>query len=147
MRAELFNDRITAMKDSRNVLNPCLLKKNSIRAELEQSIDEFFAKGGQITELRGTEFKPKPEAKVVERIKPWRDRSKDKEFAYVNYKGNTALREWCNAKHGRVVAIAKMIGVPENYISQRINGCCIIQMDVFREEYEPAIKRVEKLEG
>lgn len=145
MRTEIFNERITAAQGAKHIVAHSAQKK-SLREELENEVEKFFSQGGNVTTLSGINFKPKQPSKRLERIKPWREQNKAKNVKYTGYKGNTALRDWCKAKHNRVVAIAKVMGVTENYISQRIIGRCIVQIDAFKDEYLPAMKVVEKME-
>lgn len=146
MRTEIFNERITAVQDAKHVIRADSAAKKSLREQLENDVEKFLSQGGSINTLSGIDFKPKQPSKRVERIKPWREVNEAKNNKYEHYKGNTALRDWCKAKHNRVLVIAKVMGVPANYISQRIIGRCVVQIDAFKDEYLPAIKRVEKME-
>lgn len=146
MRTELFNERITAAQGAKHVIHANSAEKKSLREQLENDVEKFLSQGGSVNTLSGIDFKPKQPSKCVERIKPWREQNKAKNSRYERYKGNTALREWCNAKRNRVSLLAKVMGVTENYISQRIIGRCIVQMDAFKDEYLPAMKIVEKME-
>lgn len=146
MRTEIFNERITAVQGAKHVTHADIAAKKSCREQLENDIEKFLSQGGSVKTLSGIDFKPKQPSKRVERIKPWREVNEAKNNKYEHYKGNTALRDWCNAKRNRVSLLAKVMGVTGNYISQRIVGRCIVQIDAFKDEYLPAIKRVEKME-
>lgn len=146
MRTEIFNERITAVQDAKHVIRADSAAKKSLREQLENDVEKFLSQGGSVKTLSGIDFKPKQPSKRVERIKPWREVNDAKNNKYEHYKGNTALREWCNAKRNRVSLLAKVMGVTENYISQRIIGRCIVQMDALKDEYLPAMKVVEKME-
>ena len=82
---------------------------------LNNELEKFLAKGGQITNIKGTEIKQRPPRSTVE------------SDSYASVMEVSALINWCNEGHprrSRRKAIVERTGLSENRILQ-----CLIPND------------------
>lgn len=113
-------------------------EKRKTRAELDKAMKTYLAKGGTVTELPGTVFKPrqphkkpKPQPKVNQDVRP-----------YFSYKYNTLLRKWCAEKVGRSTILAQEASLSPTWVSMRSHGYYQLLL-IDWEEISPVMKRIE----
>ena len=84
-----------------------LIEKEILRNELESWIEKFLANGGQIKQLKGTEFKSLPPRSISE------------ESHFITRSQLNSLYEWCkkgDRRKSRRVAIVERTGLNKNRV-------------------------------
>ena len=84
-----------------------LIEKENLRNELESGIEEFLANGGEIKQLKGTEFKRLPPRSIAE------------ESRFITRSQFNSLFEWCkkgNPRRSRRSAIAERTGLSKSRV-------------------------------
>ena len=84
-----------------------LIEKENLRNELESQLEKFLANGGEIKQLKGTEFKSLPPRSIAE------------ESRFITRSQFNSLFEWCkkgNPRRSRRSAIAERTGLSKSRV-------------------------------
>ena len=84
-----------------------LIEKENLRNELEIQLEKFLANGGEIKQLKGTEFKSLPPRSISE------------ESHFITRSQFNSLFEWCkkgNPRRSRRSAIAERTGLSKSRV-------------------------------
>lgn len=84
-----------------------LIEKENLRNELESELEKFLANGGEIKQLKGTEFKSLPPRSIAE------------ESRFITRSQFNSLFEWCkkgNPRRSRRSAIAELTGLSKSRV-------------------------------
>ena len=86
-----------------------LVAKENLRNEFESEVEKFLASGGEIKQLKGTEFKPLPPRSV----------ESENEISRIQFNGLMCWLKQGDRRNSRRAAIVKHSGVP----SSRVYTC------------------------
>lgn len=84
-----------------------LIAKKNLRNEIESQLEKFLANGGEIKQLKGTEFKRLPPRSIAE------------ESRFITRSQFNSLFEWCkkgNPRRSRRSAIAERTGLSKSRV-------------------------------
>lgn len=134
-----FLELVKAESAARKSTAP-VTEKEKLRKQLNRDVKKFLKSGGQVEQLPGTEFKPRPQRSTVE----------TSEHDYVSPYQTIKLVNWCAAgsyANPRRTALAKLTGISLKRIRSAITPGCKSRLT--RGEYKQicaVMNEVERLE-